>query len=461
MINKNRNYKILKGFAYKATTEKFQKYFDITAADGKLTLTNNSYLIAINDIEKVEDAKVSDFIVVYDSFADNYFLSNEVDRISAELSTELCCCELSVNGISVEVDRISAELSNELKNCELSANGISTYVDKLELSVNGISIIVDNYKNGLSNSVDGLSVELNETSSYLNTQVQNIWEDIKGGINYKGHVEAFLNKVDHITPYPLCVLFANFYNTHDKTKDKIGSFDIHGNFNWISSISLNNGWMYCIDVKEPTIEESKTYVTTDNISVSNRDYLIVHSHNDALSCIELSDICRDNIDIIHTEDDDYVRFEKLREVSAWLCSDYTNKNLKLSNDLSSEIEKLSTALSNDIDNLSADLSLEIERLSTALSNDVGKLSTDLSTEIEKLSTALSNTVKLSVEQLCSEISSNDNDISAVSSDLSVLKYHYNRTFEEKFYTHGSTTPDISVDVLKIVNSENTDTQYTM
>ena len=97
LINKNRNYKILKGFAYKATTEKFQKYFDITAADGKLTLTNNSYLIAINDIEKVEDAKVSDFTVVYDSFADNYFLSNEVDRISAELSNELSVIEHHYN----------------------------------------------------------------------------------------------------------------------------------------------------------------------------------------------------------------------------------------------------------------------------------------------------------------------------------------------------------------------------
>jgi len=74
---------------------------------------------------------------------------------------------------------------------------------------------------------------------------------------------------------------------------------------------------------------------------------------------------------------------------------------------------------------------------------------------------LSNTIKLSIEQLCSEIVANDNDISKLSSDLSVLEYHYDRTFDEIFYPRGTTGKDISADVLNIIDKEETDNQYTL
>jgi len=110
---------------------------------------------------------------------------------------------------------------------------------------------------------------------------------------------------------------------------------------------------------------------------------------------------------------------------------------------------------------------------------------------------LSNTLKLSVDELQRQIISNDGDVSVLSAkldrisaelsaelsacelsvnglsievkrisaelstDLSVLENRYDRTFDEMFYSRGTVGHDLSVDVLNIVDKEETDNQFTL
>ena len=63
---------------------------------------------------------------------------------------------------------------------------------------------------------------------------------------------------------------------------------------------MNNGWLYNITTDEP-------YTTGDNppLVLEKNDYIIIHNHD--LSCVDVSAITRDTIDIIEAVEDDYVR----------------------------------------------------------------------------------------------------------------------------------------------------------
>ena len=121
-----------------------------------------------------------------------------------------------------------------------------------------------------------------------------------------------------------------------------------------------------------------------------------------------------------------------------LCTDLSVKidNLELSAaDISSEVNRLCTEISNDLtakyDKLVRDdsfISAEIGRLCTEISNDLtakhDKLVADdgfISVEVGRLCSEISNDLTAKYEWLSNEISSNDDDITYLSSELS--DYH--------------------------------------
>ena len=120
-------------------------------------------------------------------------------------------------------------------------------------------------------------------------------------------------------------------------------------------------------------------------------------------------------------------------------------------DLSAEIDALSTSLSTDIDTLSANLSSDISTLSTWLSTDIDNLSTSLSTDISVLSSSLS----IDIDTLSTHLST----------DLSSLSSHYYKTIStdielQQVYSSGTSgateVKRLSVDQLIIVDEVTAD-----
>ena len=373
--------------------------------------------------------------------------------------------QIAVNGVPafdlfkeryVELSTYDSNLCTEISNLREETDQLSTDIclsaDYISSSVDYLSDVVENT---ISADLYELSAGTYETSSFLSGQVKALWDDVRGGINYKGHLKSYRDAEDRV------VNLSDIY--------------LHSFAEYSPETKLNNGWLYCFTTEEP----SKKYTTKDGIELDDRDYIVIHTHSD-LSAIPVKDICRDTVDIIDTADDDYVRLNLLEQVSSTLSIDYVARVADLS-------DSLSTAVSNDIaylsgqhgwlsDEISTVMDLSVKNLQDQvagndndiefLSSEAMRLSTELSNEIDNLSSSLCGVVALSVENLQEQITSNDADITNIQSyisgdnslctELSAVKYHYNKTFIEDEYEIG---PDNKVDVLKIVNSQNTSDAY--
>lgn len=215
-----------------------------------------------------------------------------------------------------------------------------------------------------------LSDGVEATSALLSSQITSLWEDVKGGVNYKGHLYNFEETKINGKNLDLSGIFALKYSLYDTATWKLSS-----------DKALNNGWLYNVTLTGDYAVSG--YVTNDGITVENNDYFIIHDKE--LSCVDISKIARATVDIIEAVQDDYVRFALLKQISTSLSDDYVKKVTALSDALSADIDKLSAALSGDIDSLTA---------------------------------SLSTTAKLSVEELQSQVVSNDNDITFLSSSIS-------------------------------------------
>ena len=276
-----------------------------------------------------------------------------------------------------------------------------------------------------------LSNELSTTASKLSSDIKNIQDDVRGGVNYKGHIDLDKKLADEITPkyrqdLDLSAIFGIY----------LSAFDIDGNY--VDNKSLNNGWLY-------NITTSAEYITHDGISFENNDYVIIHSHS--LSSVDVSALTRDNIDIIEAIQDDYVRFYQHSQLSTALSGEIGTLSSKLSSEvdalstslsttidddfllsaeavdiirgtLTEEIRLLSVKLSNDVSALSVGISSDVKTLSNSLSLEIGNLSTNLSTDVNAISTSLSTTVNSDYIHI-----SGDSNIGALqlSSELSVAE----------------------------------------
>lgn len=103
--------------------------------------------------------------------------------------------------------------------------------------------------------------------------------------------------------YDLSTVFASYYDlmndSKELTSDKI----------------LENGWLYNF-----TTDDVGGFTTGDGVALENNDYIIIHKHDS--NELNVSEISRDNIDIIEAVQDDYVRFTLLNDISNVMSVDY-------------------------------------------------------------------------------------------------------------------------------------------
>ena len=405
-----------------------------------MNYTNNTEQIVFlrdADIAKTIDGKTissqtitSNGIPAFDLFKDTY---NELSTYDNNL------CIYIKHKIELSANQLCSEISN-------LSNETIVLSDNICLSINSLSDIVENI---ISNDLYLLSTGTCVTSAFLSNQIRSLWDDVKGGVNYKGHLTADSTTLYEGKTYTLSGLFASYYDLLD------------GSNNLTADKSLNNGWLYNF-----TTTNTDGYVTNDAVPIhfENNDYIIIHNPN--ASCVNVSDITREMVDIIEAVQTDYVRFGLLNNISNVLSNDYINKIFNLSTSLSTttklSVENLQGQLtSNDADIeylsgqhdwLSTSLSNDINSLSTALSTDIDSLSTTLSTDIDNLSTSLSNTVKRSVEELQGQLTSNDADIEYLSGQHDWLSSSLSLDLSNEISSRIKAVQDLSSSLSGDINS---------
>lgn len=227
--------------------------------------------------------------------------------------------------IGDQIEVSSQNLCLEIKNLRQETITLS---DDICLSAENLSANVELISVGLSTELSDLRVETQSTSAYLNDEVNKLWADVKGGVNYKAHLSAHTAGGAEV-PADLSTIFIDYYGDGSSTKE------------------LNNGWLYLFTTKT----EGGKYTTADGIELEDRDFIIIHNHNkegeEELSSVKIKDLTKDTIDIIDTIDSDYVRFSLLDQISTLLSSNDVY--------LSSEHDKLNALEKADADYLSAEI----------------------------------------------------------------------------------------------------------
>ena len=217
----------------------------------------------------------------------DYTLLSDFNNISSMLSSEhdrLCSI------LSTRMNRICVGLSNEIKT-------LST---------------------GLSSEVDALSVQ-------LSTEIDLIKQNIKGGIVYAGHCTIDIDDEENFNKY--------FDVTEESGEFSVASKQdisdiISAATNELSDncVSVRNGYMFAVNVTEnlsseinPIIFPDYKYATHDGVSVSNRDWLIIHTH-ESQDWIEISCLLPENVEIIDNRDLDVVTPQDMSKTETFIFS---------------------------------------------------------------------------------------------------------------------------------------------
>lgn len=278
---------------------------------------------------------------------------------------------------------INSLMSDILSVNDLISNGTTGINTK-------IKFLSDTIENPISSTISSIELSV----QHNNTDIETIRKDIKGGVVYQGHL-----KLDHQTDvYALSDYVAFLYdnNAYQHTPATLAK-------------PLSNGWMYYIDFNPAntghagitdvgSFETKETDQDNPHITFVPGNYIIVHTHNEA-DCVILSDLGRNQIDIIQVTDSDLVRFKDLNDVSTALCGSTTALVSSISNTLSDAIDthigeysQLCTDLSTAIANVTNDVNTTI---SNAIDNKV-QLSSFGNPDIQKIDTLVIN--KLPVAQ---------------------------------------------------------------
>lgn len=138
------------------------------------------------------------------------------------------------------------------KNIIANSNTTIGDVSKLRYELSTISGFI-------SSEVSGLSGNLSSISSNIISQINTIKSDVKGGINYKGHVKLF-NKHSSSETLPLSILLGNFYHKQLGNILNIDPTEKDAEITFNRSIELNNGWLYYIDISSSVSPDQKYIV---------------------------------------------------------------------------------------------------------------------------------------------------------------------------------------------------------
>ncbi len=302
---KTRDRKLHPGFLFHASADDKIKIFEVKDGNGeKLILHNNDYILVVNDVDAVKNVKISDVILIKDYTSDlstiTKNLSTDIDSISAEiysnisatscdLSTQLCtlssnlcaeiknlCIELTdtISAISgelsdyttkesaalcSEISTLSAKLSNDIyglssnlcSDIKTLSTQLSTDITNLSSNlcsdIKFLSVGLSTDLSILSNDLSDLSTHLCADIYFINTEIKNIKDDVRGGVNYKGHINLGEGYAAGLT---LAQIFAQRYGIlNPNTKEITGQYE------------LNNGWLYNV-----TTNNAK-YYTADNPAI--------------------------------------------------------------------------------------------------------------------------------------------------------------------------------------------------
>ena len=329
------------------------------------------------------------------------------------------------------------------------SNAINIETNARIINDNSISNIVDKLSTDLSTDIDNLSTSLSTTTKLSVEELQDQIIANDNDIEFLSNVADYIISVDteHVSYKKTLPYLANLSNAI--THEDLG-------YNYLSTFILQNigintpnkvrlGDLFKLSAIQSCLYDAS--IPPKSIQLGENDFFVVNKD------IMVSAITIDDIDIFRNAEREF------NWLSTALSTDIDNLSTSLSNtvklsveniqdqlnektqniiDIHNAIDKLSTDLSTDIDNLSTSLStttkLSVEELQDQIianDNDIeylsgqhDQLSTALSTDIDNLSTSLSTTTKLSVENIQTQLTSNDADIEFLSDDLSTLKYHH-------------------------------------
>lgn len=240
---------------------------------GNIQISSNEQLIDINELVNNVDTN-----------------TNNIKYLSSEISSndyDISCIQLSVDDIVNGPSGIIAISTNIVTNLENKiSNDIST-------AISGLSNTVDDrlstQYNDLTDQLSSVSAELCSSLSSTDEIVNEIKNDVRGHLNHKGHID--LTNGLYEDNLKLSTIFGLYYNAVQADPPA-----------YLSNVSLNNGWMYKICTTKP-------YYTSDDpkFTLEDNDYLIICNHNTSLSCIDISSITPNDVDIIESVYEDSFR----------------------------------------------------------------------------------------------------------------------------------------------------------
>lgn len=330
-------------------------------SSGEVVLTNGvaSYDFAnnISSTANVQINTVDQKVAALDSWTKEEF-QNTSSYISNDVS-------VSLNNAITAVDDKVGKLN---VNTTISVEGLCTAIDTKTNYLSGI------ISDDITTSIDAANAAFTEfklctetSAANLTTAIDGIKADVKGGVNYKGHLKlnVFSDPQDLST-------YVSFLHGGSYQGDTITIPDD------VAAAELNNGWMYYVSL---TGDDISSYTTKDGITFVPGNYIIVHAHNvegdaSGLSSVTLSNLNRGNIDIVQVTDSDLVRFKDL--------------NAALTGDIEGELGGISAAVTSEFKTTSAWVTETVHTVSTSLSTDYSEKFNLADAERSRLCTALSD-----------------------------------------------------------------------
>lgn len=486
--------------------------FDITidqreepAGKAIQTLTTNSDNVAVETLvipTKKFDDIAREFKIVCNSNKDielklvkpdgtpaHYFLNGApVIKLKGNKWTTLQISEVRENRFLVDdvndhsehryLEALSAALSVEIDTRTAQVEYLS---DAVSANTADISTLSDDLS-ALSSSINTISADFNDRISANTSAIIDIYDTIKGGINYKGIVRGeFYDSNDHIEPIPhISNLFyyeaAKSGETPYDTADKV----------------LSNGFLYYFDKHEGS---DNFRFTIDGVEFEVGDYVIINC-TDGTDGKAIKDLTSADIYVIDAQDDDVFHLSAgNQEISGnnIFHDKQTFEAIEVATETVTELSATDiSAVNAKIDNLTCDMSINVTRVEASeisatklsaddaelLTADVAQLTatvlsaTDLTNDNASISAA--HIEKLSVCTLsdmyvCDRTSSMQDIMELSVGDLSdqmnalstkIWDNHYDKTIStdiEIKYNCGSHSHTMSVDQLLIVDEVNFNT----
>lgn len=351
----------------------------------------------------------------------------DIDFIRDAFDEVLSVREYSDARLDDEISKLSTSLSNDIDNLsEGISNIVVLSVENLQKQVTGndndIAMLSDVLENTISANLNELSSGTSQTSALLEDQIKTLQDNVRGGVNYKGHLRAnSTSKFPDGANYDLSTVFASYYDlmndSKELTSDKI----------------LENGWLYNF-----TTDDVGGFTTGDGVALENNDYIIIHKHDS--NELNVSEISRDNIDIIEAVQDDYVRFTLLNDISNVMSVDYVQRIAALSDTISNTTELSVQNLQEQVTSNDDDI--------TFLSGETVRISTELSANV--------SSVSIIVDSICADlqlqVSANDKDIADVSAQAAAkvwIKDPSVRELEDGAYSDLSVVKILEADYSKL------------